>query len=224
MAILNPVVSKVAVPQGSVQEVYFCPPGKTHAVVDVSLYKDDTTADSIISLATSLDANVANLTSVDYFIDDVKLIGTVNSVELNKIIVGQGEHLFVKVVSGPDVVVRVTGMEETNAKVLKAGRLAALSVNDINVTEIYSNTDTAAAYISASMMVFNKSTTQNAIIEGWISSSATPAISDKTFKINIPANNTSIVANILLSPNEKIFVKSSLTGTEYFINGIVVGV
>lgn len=222
MGILNPVVSKFTLVQGVPQEVYVCPGSKTHAVVDLSFFKDDLGGDALIAVALASESNPNNLTTIDYFIDDIQLVGAVNSAELSKVIVGQGERLFIKVVSGVDIVARLSGVEENNPKVLKAGRLAASSIAGTAQTQIYSNALANVAYISASVTIFNTSATENAQVEAWISTSPTPAASDKVLKLEVPFSDTTILENILLAPNEKIFVKSSIADTEYFVNGIVV--
>lgn len=224
MSILNPVVSKFSLVAGVTQEVYSCPVTKTHAIVDLSFFKDNLASDALIAVALSSDANPANLTSVDFFIDDIELIGIVNSAELNKVVVGQGERLYLKVVSGPDIVVRLSGVEENNPKVLKAGRLAASSIAGVAQTQIYGNSIPNVAYVSASVTIFNTSPTTNAQVEAWITTSATPAASDKVLKITIPFEDTTILENILLAPNEKIFVQSDLANAEYFVNGIVISI
>ena len=157
MGILNPVVSKFTLVQGVPQEVYVCPGSKTHAVVDLSFFKDDLGGDALIAVALASESNPNNLTTIDYFIDDIQLVGAVNSAELNKVIVGQGERLFIKVVSGVDIVARLSGVEENNPKVLKAGRLAASSIAGTAQTQIYSNALANVAYISASATIFNTS-------------------------------------------------------------------
>ena len=153
MGILNPVVSKFTLVQGVPQEVYVCPGSKTHAVVDLSFFKDDLGGDALIAVALASESNPNNLTTIDYFIDDIQLVGAVNSAELNKVIVGQGERLFIKVVSG---------VEENNPKVLKAGRLAASSIAGTAQTQIYSNALGNVVYIFASATIFNTSAIENA--------------------------------------------------------------
>ena len=224
MGILNPVVSKFSLTAGVPQEVYSCPVTKSHAVVDLSFFKDNLASDALIAVALASEPNPANLTSVDYFIDDIELIGIVNSAELNKVVVGQGERIYLKVISGPDVVVRLSGVEESNPKVLKAGRLAAAGVAGIAQTQIYANAIPNVSYISTSVTIFNTSSTTNAQVEAWISTSPTPAASDKVLKITIPFNDTTVLENILLAPNEKIFVQSDTPGCEFFVNGIVISV
>jgi hypothetical protein len=222
MSLLNPIVAKFLMTPGVAQEVYMCPNTKSHAVVDLTFFRNDTTSSSKIAVALASESNPGALTQVDYFIDDIQLVGAVNSAELNKVIVGQGERLFIKVVSGVDIVARLSGVEENNPKVLKAGRLAASSIAGTAQTQIYSNALANVAYISASATIFNTSATENAQVEAWISTSPTPAASDKVLKLEVPFSDTTILENILLAPNEKIFVKSSVTDTEYFVNGIVV--
>lgn len=224
MGILNPVVSKFSITAGVPQEVYSCPGSKSHAIVDLSFFKDNLAQDALVAVALTSEANPANLTTVDYFIDDIELIGIVNSAELNKIVVGQGERLYVLVVTGPDIVIRLSGVEENNPKVLKAGRLAAASIAGVAQTQIYANAIPNVAYIASSVTIFNTSATENAEVQAWITSSTVPAASDKVLKITIPFSDTTILENILLAPNEKIFIQSDKANTEYFINGTVVGI
>jgi WD40 repeat protein len=221
MALLNHIVAKTTLTAGSAQQVYICPAGKTHAIIDLTFYKEDTSQDALIAVALSTESNPANLTSVDYFVDDIELIGIVNSAELTRIIVGQGERLYVKVVSGPNIVVRMTGAEENNPIVAKAGRLAAQSIPTTSQTQVFTNSYSNVAYISTSVTLFNTSSSNSATVQLWVTSSASPAASDKVMKVTIPANDTTIVENLKLDPNEKIFVQSSLTNTEVFINGVV---
>ena len=120
MGLLNPVVSKFVLAAGVAQEVYSCPGSKTHAVVDLSFFKDNLSADSLIEIALTTKSSAALLDSTDFFIDDIELIGTVNSAELNKVVVGSGERLYIRVLTGPDIVVRLSGVEEQNSMVLDA--------------------------------------------------------------------------------------------------------
>jgi hypothetical protein len=224
MSILNPVVSKFSLTAGTAQEVYSCPVSKSHAIVDLSFYKDNLAQDALLAIALTTESNPANLTSIDFFIDDIELVGVVNSAELNKVVVGKGERLYLKVVQGPDVVVRLSGVEETNPKVLNAGRLAASSVTGTTQTQIFNNNAPSTAYTSCSVTIFNTSATLNAEVQAWITSSATPANSDKVLKITIPFQDTTILENILLAPGERVFIQSDQPSSEYFINGVVVSI
>lgn len=221
MALLNHITAKATLSVGTPQQVYVCPAGKTHAIVDLTFYKENTAQDALIAVALSTESNPANLTTVDYFVDDIELIGIVNSAELTRIIVGQGERLYVKVVSGPDIVVRMTGAEENNPIVAKAGRLAAQSIPTTSQTQVYANAIPNTAYISTSVTLFNTSGSDSTTVQLWVSTSATPSATDKVMKVTIPANDTTIVENMKLDPSEKIFVQSTLTNTEVFINGVV---
>lgn len=222
MGILNPIVSKFQLASGVATQVYSCPIGKSHSIIDVNFYKDDVNSDALISIALTTESNPVNLTSVDYFIDDIELIGTVNIAELNKLIVGEGERLYIKIVSGPDIVTRISGVEEANVKVANAGRLAALAINSTAQTKVYENLDQDVSYISASLTLFNVSTVDSATMEVWITSSASPSASDKVIKVTIPAQDTTIIESIMLAPNEKIFVQSTELNSEVFLNGILV--
>lgn len=222
MAILNPVVSKFTLTAGVAQEVYSCPAGKSHAIIDLSFFKDDIATDTMIEVALTTKTTAAQLNSVDYFIDDIELIGTVNSAELSKLIVGSGERLYIRVVTGPDVVARLSGVEESNPMVLKAGRLAAMSVAGTTQTVIFDNNQAGTAYSTCSITVYNSSATEMAEIEAWITTAATPSASDKVLRVTLPNQDTTIIENILISPNEKIFFRSSQPNAEFFVNGVVV--
>ena len=224
MGILNPVVSKFTLVAGVAQEIYSCPVSKTHAIVDLSFYKDNQAEDLIVGVALTTESNPANLTSVDYFIDDIELAGIVNTGELNKVVVGSGERLYIKVMTGPDLVVRMSGVEEFNPKVLNAGRLVAASISGTTQTQIYDNSAANVAYTSCSITIFNTSPNDNAEVQAWITSSSTPGTSDKVIKITIPFNDTTIIENVLLAPGEKVFIQSDKINTEYFINGIVTSI
>ena len=224
MGILNPIASKFSVTEGTPIEVYTCPAGKSHAIVDVSFFKNDLSSSSTIGIALTTESNPANLTSLDYFVDDIELVGSVNSAELNKVVVGRNERIFVVVMDGDDITVRVSGMEENNAKVLAAGKLSAASIAGTAQTQFYTNALANVAYISASVTIFNTHASNAAEVEMWITSSITPSASDKVMRVSIPAQDTTIVESIQLLPQEKIFVKSSQVNTEYFLNGVVVAV
>lgn len=224
MGLLNPVVSKFTLTAGVAQEVYFCPTAKSHAIIDLSFFKENLNGDALVAVALTTEANPANLTSVDYFIDDIELIDIVNSAELSKVVVGKGERLYLKLITGPDVTVRVSGVEEVNPKVLNAGRLAASSVTGTNQTQIFSNSLPNTAYTTCSLTIFNTSSTENAEVQAWVSSSATPSASDKVMKITIPFEDTTIIENMLMAPGEKIFFQSDKANTEFFVNGVVISV
>lgn len=223
MSLLNPIVAKFVVPSGVAQEVYMCPNTKSHAVVDVTFFKDDTSTSSKISVGLASESNPGALTTVDFFIDDIELIGEVNSAELTKVVVGAGERLYIKVLEGTSVSVRISGVEENNSKVIKAGRLAAAAVPGTTQVRVFDSAAfSGAAYTSVSVTIFNRSLTENSNVEMWISSTAAPSPADKVMKISIPIDDTTIVENVLLLPVEKVFVMSDVADVEYFVNGVVI--
>lgn len=223
MGILNPIASKFSLALNVPQEIYVCPADKSHAIVDVSFLKDNFAGSSIISVALTKESNPANLTSVDYFIDDIELIDEVNSAELNKVVVGKGERIIVKVVSGDPITLRLSGVEEANPKVLAAGKLVGTVIAGTAQTQIYATTLPGAAYVSASFTVYNSSPTITAEVEIWVTSQATPTAGDKVVKFKVTPEDTTIIENMLLLPTEKIFVLSNTANTEYFLVGMVIG-
>lgn len=224
MGILNPIAAKFVLTTGVAQEIYVCPVGKSHAIVDVSFLKDSFDDTVLISIALTKESNPQNLTNVDYFIDDIELVDEVNSAELNKVIVGTGERLIVKVLEGPGITLRVSGVEENNPKVVKAGKLVATVLAGTAQTQIYANALPGVAYISTSITAYNPSTSAVAQVEVWISSQATPSDSDKIMRFKITPEDTTIIENVLLLPNEKVFVRSDQVNCEYFLVGMVVAI
>jgi hypothetical protein len=223
MSILNPIVSKFTLTLDVPQEIYICPPGKSHAIVDVSFLKDTFVGSSIISIALTTQSNPAALTTVDYFVDDIELVDDVNSAELNKVIVGAGERLFVMVVQGGDINVRLSGVEENNPKVVKAGKLVGTRLAGTSQTQIFQNVLPSVAYVSTSLTVYNSNPTLTAEIEIWVSTLATPNNADKVVRFKVTAEDTTIIENMLLLPTERVFVRSNQVNTEYFMVGMIVG-
>lgn len=222
MAILNPVVSKFNLTAGVAQEVYACPAGKTHAILDMTFFKQSVGADALIEVALTTKASAALLDSVDFFIDDIELVGTINSAELNKVIVGTGERVYIRVISGPNCSVRVSGVEENNPVILNAGRLAAMSVPGTGQVEVFNNNTPNTAYSNVSITIFNTSSSDSATVNGWITTAETPATEDKVMSIVIPTQDTTIIENVMLAPGEKIIFESSQANCEYFVNGVIV--
>ena len=224
MAILTPISSKFTLTLNTPQEIYACPAGKSHAIVDVSFLKPSFTDGSLISVALTKESNPANLTTVDYFYDDIQMTEQVNSAELNKVIVGPGERLILKDIDGVDVNVRVSGVEEANPKVIAAGKVVATSIAGTSQAQIYANALPGVAYISGSLTVYNPSTTNTAVYELWITTQSTPTDSDKAIMAKLTPQDTAIIENVLLLPNEKVFVRSDQVNMEYFMLSMVVGV
>lgn len=222
MAILTPFLTKQVLTAGTPLEVYSCPVGKSHAIVDVHFLKTSTAGDSLIMIGLTTKTDPAQVDSTDYFIDDIELIGNINSAELNKVIIGSGEKLYVKVSSGPDVNVRITGIEENNPNVIDAGRLAATSVAGTSRATIYVNNAPSISYTSASITVYNSSNTNSADVKMWVTDASVPDAVDRVLDVVLPKQDTIILENLTILPNEKIFVQSSQPNTEWFVNGIAI--
>lgn len=222
MAIFTPAFSKFTLTQGTTQQIYMCPADKTHAYVDLSFFKNANPGTSLISIGISTESNPANLTSLDFFLDDIELIDTANVVSLEKVLVGANERVYAKLVSGEDTNIRLVAFEENNSKVQKAGKLAALAVPNTNINMLFQNTFSNIAYINTSITIYNPSSSNNAEIELWISSSANPTDADKISKFTITTQDSTVIENINISPNENIFVRSDILNTEFFVNGVIV--
>lgn len=222
MSLLNPVVSAFTITSATPVEVYVCPAGKTHAIVDLSFLKDDLTTSSLIAVYLAAESNPAALTSVDSFIDDIELVGTQNSVELSKVVVGQGQRLYVGLVTGTAISVRVSGMEENNAFILGAGRLAASSVAGTAQVQLWHNNAPTTAYASVSITAYNSSSTTEAVTELWVSDTDTPTAARKVMNARLTPQDTTIVENVTMRPGERLYVRSSVANAEYFVNGVII--
>lgn len=227
MAIITPVGGNTSISLGTPVEIYSCPANATHAYIDLSAYKEDDASTILMGYALTTESNPANLTSVDFFIDDIEMIGTTNSHELSKVIVGTGQRLYAAVFSGSSLNIRFTGIQEAPisntvaSRVLNAGRLAAGAVTTTGTTQIFNNNIPNTSYAYMSVTLYNLDTEKNSQAEAWISTSATPLATDKQMKISIPPTDTTILENIMLLPNERLFVKTSTGNMEYFANGMV---
>jgi hypothetical protein len=227
MSLLTPIVYRHLIGQkpdmAECTEIYVCPNDKTHAIVDLSFYKEDTTQDSLIAVALSSKINKSQLNTVDFFIDDIELIQSVNIAELHKVIVGTNERLYIWVISGPNISVRLSGVEENNSKIKQAGVLATDSFSETTQKKLFTNSLQNTAYTSSTLTIYNHNPSTPVIAEVWISPDSTnPPDRDKVLKVEIPANDTTIIENMLLGVDENVFVRSSLANTEYFMNGIIV--
>ena len=220
MGILNPFAGNFSVAQGAVQLVYTCPASKSHALVDLSFFKDNTN-DATIQVALST-GSAGSLTSVDFFLDDIVLIGPNKTAELTKVIVGKNENLYVKLLAGTSNV-RASGVEELNSKVGLAGRLAASNIPVANTqTKIFECVTAGAAYCSTSVTLYNSSATNNATVQFWVTSGATPGAADKLMEAVVIPTDTVVIENLITLPGEKLWVRSDQGGCEYFVNGVVV--
>lgn len=222
MSILNPVSANFTIALNTPQEIYACPAGKSHAIVDISFLKPSFTDTAIIAIALTKESNPANLTSIDYFVDDIQLTDSANFGELNKIVVGSSERLIVTVVSGVDINLRLTGVEESNPRVVAAGKLVATAVAGTAQTQIYANQLPSVAYIAGSLTMYNPSASNNAVVEVWVGTGSAPTASELAIMTKLTPQDTTIVENILLLPSQKLFVRSDQVNCEYYLSGMVV--
>lgn len=223
MAILTPVKSKFTLTKGTVQELYSCPADKSHAVLDASFFRNLITDDTFVEIALTTKTSPAQLTSLDFFLDDIEMSGSVNFVELSKFIVGPGEKVYARVWEGDDVNIRITGMEETNPRVLQAGRLGAQYGPANESVVVYTADTPGTSYVSCSVTIYNPDEDESAEVEMWITSNNTPTDVDKILRFNLTPEDSSILENVILHPGEKIILRSDIENSEYFINGTVVG-
>lgn len=227
---ITPVVSKARLDDTNpTQLVYSCPPTATYAIVDVTITKEDTSLDVTLRAAISTDTNASNLTSIDYFSDKIDINGSVTLAEINRLIIGPNQNLFISVVSASSpnyaVNVRVNGIQDTVLnKIVAAGRLAASTYAPNSINALFDAASyTNVSYVTGALSIGNNSTNQ-ALIEVWISDSTNTSNippQDKVLHTVIPSQDTVILESIMTSNTEKIYVRSSVANVEYFLNGMV---
>ena len=211
--------AKATIQQGGYVAIYSLPSTATHAFVDINLFKLGT-GQSKFSVAISKKTNPAQITSAESPYDDTVLHGYSNDGEIAKTLIGTGEILYVRVVQGDNVNVRVTAMEHSSSKIAKAGTLAATVVTSTAIEKIYELSTVDAAYASISYTVYNPNSTE-ALVEIWQGTGATPVSGDQVSSIIIPTTETLNAVNICLQPGEKLWVKSTLPNMEWNVNGFV---
>ena len=221
----NVICSKFNIPLNVPTLIYTCPNIMSHTTLDLSLLNDASLGSSVVAVGLSSDPNPGNLTTLDYFIDDILLTaGDTNSAELANVIVGKNENLIIKVTDGPGVTVRATGIEENNAAVVKAGRLAAMASTTANQQSLlFFNNLPNISYAKGFITVFNTHDTTDCLIEVWVAPNTTPTIVEKVQKKLVTAKKSVMIENVLLLPNERVYVTSSIPGTEFFFSGRIIG-
>ncbi len=227
MALINPIASSKTLTVGNTVLLYTCPTDKSHCIVTVNFFKNvDSNGESpasLIEVALSSESNPANLTSLDYFVDDIELSTVGTNAALSRIIVGRGEKLYGKLISGTTIVARVTGVEEAASRVLQAGKLVAVNVATPGAfTKVYENAVNGASYITSSVTFYNNSSTEARVDFRIGPDGAGSSSIDDVTTIFLSPNDTAIVANLMTKPNEKFWVKTSQANLEVFVNGLVV--
>lgn len=221
MAILTPFEAKFKLTEGVPVELYSCPEDKSHAFLDATFFRELLDTDTFVEIGLSTKSSAAQLTSLDFFLDDIELAGGVHNAELTKLVVGPGERVYARVWEGEDVNVRVTGVEEDNPLILKAGRLGAKYSGEDVKEVVFDNILAGTAYTACSVTVYNPDDTETADIEVWISKDNSPSDLDKISRFQLTTEDSAIIESIILSAGDKIICRSNIANTEFFVNGLV---
>lgn len=215
---LNTVTSKTNITAGNNAILYTCAHDKSHGKVDIDIVNASTF--STVRVALSIKP-IASLTPDDYIVPLLELDSSDKQVSLTGIIVGKDEHIYVFVDIG-EVNIRLAGTEEANAFVGKAGQLASGVVSATNTdTQIYTTNVVNAVSSSGSILIYNP-TANNADIELYISTAATPSINDKTLSVTVRPGELISVNKVLINANETVFIRSTIVGVVFYFNGLVI--
>lgn len=223
MAILNMFEAKFTLTEGVPVELYSCPEGKSHAFLDATFFRDLIDTDTFVEIGLSTKSSPTQLNSLDFFLDDIEMAGGVHNGELCKLVVGAGERVYARVWQGEDVNVRVTGVEETNPLVLRAGRLGAKYATEDVQEVIFENDLAGTAYTACSVTVYNPDENETADVEIWVSKATTPDALDKIARFPLSTEDSAIIESVILAPGDKVICRSSIDQTEFFVNGMVTG-
>lgn len=214
---LNTVTSKTSIAENNNAICYTCAHDKSHAKIDLDIV--NTAAFSTVRVALSIKP-ITSLAAEDFIVPMLELDTSDKQVSLTGIIVGKDEHLYVFVDSGA-INVRVSGTEEANPFVGKAGQLVSVVTQQVNQNElIYTSNVVNTVSSTGSILIYNPNTA-NADIELYISTAATPSVNDRTLSITVRAGELISVNKALLNANESLFLKSTIAGLTVYFNGLV---
>lgn len=221
MSSINSVTSNTALAVNDLFNIYTLASGKSHAVVDVSLFKPNSSAATFNVYIT--DTAIGSLTALDAVTRNMGIPTTNGSFLLEKAIVGPGQSVFIKSALGA-FNARLAGVEENNTSIGSAGKLAAfLFTTGMTTPQLLykpATLDPALVLCLCSMTAYNNGGT-TASVDVYITTGTTPAPSDLVDTISIEAGKNGELANILLNPNESIFVKATPGNVNFHLNGYV---
>lgn len=224
MSAINPVTSNAALVVSDLLNIYTCPgTGKSHAVVDISIFKPNT---SLATLSVYITTTViGSLGDLDAITNNTSIIDTNGSFIIEKAIVGPGESVFVKSTAGA-FNVRLAGVEEDVLTIHNAGRLAAVlnSNNTSAKIAIFKPTTLYAGAVLAlgSLSVYNKNAA-DCLVDLYISTGTSPVASDYVNTALIQAGKNAVFSNLLVNANETIFVAATpnVVGINCVFNGFI---
>jgi len=216
---INTVSSKMTVPANGYVTLYTCPADKSHALVDIDLF-NTSTSNVTVKIAVTNKAHSA-LTPDDYILHDLLLSSVDNQVNITGIFVGKNEHIYVDA-NAAGINVRLSGIEETNVHVGKAGQLASNTYAP-NATpyQVYQATIPNTSSTSCYLNIYNPNTTASNI-SIYVSSNTTPTNDDLIFTTSVGAQQTICIDKLLVNQPEKLFLKISDASVRVYLNGVVI--
>jgi len=216
---INTVSSKMSVPANGHITLYTCPADKSHALVDIDLF-NTSTSNVTLKIAVTNKAYSA-LTPDDYILHDLLLSSVDNQVNISGIFVGKNEHIYIEA-NAAGVNARLSGIEETNVHVGKAGQLASATyVPNATPYQVYQATLPNTSSTSCYLNIYNPNTTSSNI-SIYISSNTTPTNDDLIFTTSVAPQQTICIDKLLVNQPEKLFLKVSDASVRVYLNGVVI--
>lgn len=223
MSTFSAVTSNAALALNDVVALYTCPAGKTHAYVDVNIFKPDSVSgDASFAIAVTSNA-IGAIVDTDYLLGKPILVtSSARNYFANKIAVGTGQTLYVKCLSG-SFNARLSGIEENNPAVLAAGKLAGIAVPTTGLTSVFKTALSAATVSMVSVSIRNAAASTPATIAAYITNAVSPGPADRIDDLVLQPGQYSLYANIILKPNESFFIDNTAASVFAVVNGVTQG-
>lgn len=231
MSLLLPVVAKTRLTKNQFAQVYMCPGDKTNSIVDLTFFLDVAATNQASNFVNVYLSNTKNLTKAnakDTLFKRIPLGLPEVTPELSKIIVGKNQTLYVELVGDGPVNVRVSGLEESNQVVTSAGTVAQVVTTGSGIFELYRLDNPLATYFSGTLVATNPNATADEVYM-WVTDNVevktlaeSARLVDRVQKLLPAKDETVLVENITLAPNERIYVSSKAKGTIFNLNGLVI--
>ena len=182
--------------------------------------------DSNVSLLTKK-ANVTDLSAISIPastpFNDIQLVADDNNVAFEKLLLGVGDELWVKV-TGTPVAVSGTALEENNVMLETCGMLGALTnASTTNVYDVVNlSTNPGIKMATLGLTVYNPSHTDVAEIYVYLANGSTPVAEDDLVEHRkLAPGETFNSEGIIMASYQRLSVKSSVANTEFNANGII---
>lgn len=230
MPLLLPVIAKARLTDNRFEQVYLCPGDKSHSIVDISFFLDLPNTNQKpnfvnVYLSNTRDKSVADPSEMIFSRIPLGLAEV--SPELSKIVVGKNQVLYIELVGTGPVNVRVSGLEESNESVVKSGVLASKTSKANGVIELMKLDNPLTTFFTGTLTVINPDVKEDDENIVWVTyndevKDLEDKPEDRVQKLFTVKGETTLVENILLKPNERIYVSSKRAGTVFNLIGMIV--